>query len=124
MTDNKIIKLNVIVSHLFNIFQDETLTETLYSGETIQDADKTNDNDKLKSFFKEKDAFNSLADNLKQKYRGKYVAIYNEKIADADEDRSKLIERFYNNHGNVVVYINKVDSKRTVYKIHARIRKL
>ena len=102
--------INIVVSRILSVFQDETASKVLYSEETLLDIDEENGNtdNKLSAFYKEKEAFNSLNDRLKQKYRGEYVAIYQGQIVDADKNASNLLRRFHEKYGNVVLYVGKI----------------
>jgi len=45
---------------------------------------------------------------LAQGYEGKWVAVYQGKVVDVDEDETALIERVFRRFGEVPVYIQKV----------------
>lgn len=105
-------------------FDKTTIVPFVRFGNSTNPHEELNTIHRLSIFYKEKEAFKSLNESVKREHRGKYIAIYKGEIVAADEDRSKVIEQFYKAHGNEVVYINKVDSTKTVYKIHTRHRKL
>jgi hypothetical protein len=73
--------------------------------------------DKLSDFRKEKQAFYSMRDKLKKDYAGKYVAIYGEQVVGSDFDKIALAERFYNEYGEVPVYIGKPDKDEPIEEL-------
>ena len=62
-------------------------------------------------FWKEVAAFNSLPQMIIDNYYGKYVAVYQGNIVDADTDEGELALRFYRTFGYVPVYIHKVGTE-------------
>jgi len=55
--------------------------------------------------------------NLLKKYRGKYIAIWNNKVIDSDRDFSRLAARVYKVYGYQTIYMPLVDGKKSVMKI-------
>jgi hypothetical protein len=56
----------------------------------------------------EEEAFLKMHTWLKGKYLGKYVAIYNQELADHNESLDALSDRIYKRFGNTPVWISKV----------------
>lgn len=48
------------------------------------------------------------------KMRGKYVAIVNGEIIDTDEQKVRLVKKMYDTFGNVEMFVDKVESKRSI----------
>jgi len=68
-----------------------------------------------RAFALEEQAFHRMTESDKQKYRGKFVAIYGQKVVDFDDNESTLIGRFFKKYGNVRVYIDRVgDENRDI----------
>ena len=59
-------------------------------------------------FENEREAFWSQYPELLKQYVGQYVAVYQGKMIDHDEDKRRLIQRVYENLGYVPVYIQRV----------------
>jgi len=56
-------------------------------------------------------------DILLKKYKGKYIAILNNKVIGLDRDFSKLAQRIYKKYGYQTIYMPFVDTKEKVVKI-------
>ncbi|HFQ93660.1 MAG TPA: hypothetical protein ENK32_06600 [Anaerolineae bacterium] len=69
------------------------------------------------SFAREVAAFERQRDNLLKQYAGKYVAIYQGKVATSGEEKLALLDQVRQQYGNIVCYIEKVtpNSPRTVH---------
>ena len=66
---------------------------------------------------RERQAYESLRSILEREYMGQYVAIYGGNLVDSDVDKGVLLNRFYNQFGNVAVYIKKVGESERVHKV-------
>ena len=62
-------------------------------------------------FIREKFFFETLSHQDLRDYRGEYVAIHGQRIADRDHDLYALTNRFFSTHGEVPVYIAFVGAK-------------
>jgi len=62
-----------------------------------------------RAFALEEQSFHEMSELDKQNYRGKFVAMYGQKVVDSDDNESELIGRFFKKYGNVRVYIDKVE---------------
>ena len=60
---------------------------------------------------REKDAFLRLYPKLKKKYLGKFVAVYQEKLVDSDQDFGALFERIDTKYSDQFVWIAKVEEQ-------------
>jgi len=56
-------------------------------------------------------------ETLLKKYKGKYIAIFNNKVIGSDKDFSKLAQRVYKKYGYQTIYIPFVDTKEKVVNI-------
>ncbi|GEM_PF-1919196 len=56
-------------------------------------------------------------ETLLEKYKGKYIAIHNNKVIGSDKDFSKLAQRVYKKYGYQTIYMPFVDAKEKVVKI-------
>ena len=56
-------------------------------------------------------------ETLLKKYRGKYIAILNNKVIGSDKDFSKLAQRVYAKYGYQTIYMPFVDIKEKVVKV-------
>lgn len=54
---------------------------------------------------------------LETGYKGKFVAIFRERIVDSDEDNGELAKRVYGKYGYVPIYMGKVQRKRRIVEI-------
>jgi len=73
----------------------------------------------LEAFERERQAFLEAKDSLldNPEFRGKFVAIYEGKIVDQDEDNRELAKRVYRRHGYVPIYIGKVERERRIIEM-------
>lgn len=67
-------------------------------------------------FERERQAFLKIKDSLlrNETYKGKFVAVYGEKVVDVDDDIKKLAKRVYSEYGYVPIYMDKVQRERRV----------
>ena len=63
-------------------------------------------------FQKQKSAFLQIPPLLLTQYSGKWVVSHDGRIADNDHDLQALSRRFFDAHGDVDVYIVKIDHKQ------------
>jgi hypothetical protein len=56
-------------------------------------------------------------DELFEKYKHKFVAIWDESIIDFDEDKIRLAKRVYTKIGYLPIYIQKVEKERQQARI-------
>lgn len=68
-------------------------------------------------FDAEEQAFHQQKEQLLQKYRGQFVALYQGRVVDHAADDEELVERMYNKFGDASFYIAKVDIEPVVYEI-------
>jgi len=61
--------------------------------------------------------FEANRQKLLANYEGKYIAILNEEVVDADDDFSTLAERVYSRYGYKDIYMPKVERKGTILHI-------
>ncbi|WXG39452.1 MAG: DUF5678 domain-containing protein [Candidatus Freyarchaeum deiterrae] len=74
---------------------------------------KENVDTSLQNIEKERLAFEKMQETgLLNKYKGKYVAILNEKVIDSDEDKIRLAKRVYTKYGYLPIYMDKVNGKK------------
>jgi len=71
-----------------------------------------------KRYFEENKA------SLLTKYKGKYVAILNNRVIGSHKDFSKLAQRVYKKHGYQTVYMPFVEVKKKIFKIPSPIIKI
>lgn len=64
-----------------------------------------------KKYFEENKA------SLLKKYKGKYIAILNNRVIGSDKDFSKLAQRVYKKYGYQTVYMPFVEVKKKIFKI-------
>ena len=74
-------------------------------------ADPFPSSEQIGALEKEKFAYLRLHPILKQEYFGRFVAIYNEKLLDVDEDFSALSERVRSRLPNQIVWMSKVEDE-------------
>jgi hypothetical protein len=60
------------------------------------------------TFWNEVRAYASIPNTARERYAGKYVAVYHGDIVDSDAEEVSLVERFYRTFGYVPVLIHKV----------------
>lgn len=85
--------------------------------------DKNNPTTVQNPVEREMQAYESLRPLLEREYLGQFVAIYDGQLVDSDFDKGVLLNRFYNQFGNVTVYIKKVGESERVYKVLTPFRK-
>jgi len=86
---------------------------------------KTNDiksedlliSEEVDDFESAKEYYRKAKEQLLKKYRGKYIAIFNNQVIDSDEDFSKLAQRVYEKLGYRDIYMPRVDLKEEVVRI-------
>ncbi|MCK4354175.1 MAG: cell division protein FtsA [Dehalococcoidia bacterium] len=71
----------------------------------------------VNGFPKARAFFESNHNKLLAKYEGKYIAILNREVIDADDDFSLLAERVYSRYGYKDIYMPKVERKGTILHI-------
>jgi hypothetical protein len=74
----------------------------------------------LEAFEQERQAFERLKPELLRTHRGQWVAVYQEKVVEAGQDRSQVLDSVYDRFGYVPVYIQKVEEQPRVYKLPHR----
>jgi DNA-directed RNA polymerase subunit H (RpoH/RPB5) len=60
-------------------------------------------------FARQKCLFLAIPESEREQYRGQYVASRDGRILDSDEDLRALSHRFFSQHGEVSVYMTKID---------------
>lgn len=65
-------------------------------------------------FLKEKQAFWAMQADLLQRYEGQYVAIYQGKVVDDDQDKVALALRVYQTYGYVPLFVHHVSRQQPV----------
>ena len=84
----------------------------VFLGEDRKRIDSEMEDTKIQELEKEKEAFEKKKNYLLQHgYRGKYVAIHNGTVVDSDDNEINLIRRFFQEFGDVSVYIDRVSEK-------------
>jgi hypothetical protein len=73
--------------------------------------------DALAALEKERAVFLRLKEQLLRSHQGKFVAILNGEVIDADEDDHVLTRRVYAKHGYVPVYVDRVIEQPPVRQI-------
>jgi cell division protein FtsZ len=71
----------------------------------------------IMEFQEAKVFFEANIGKLLDEYEGKYIAILNRKVIDADDDFSLLAERVYSRYGYKDIYLPKVERKGTICHI-------
>ena len=71
----------------------------------------------LAALERERAAFLRLKKQLLRRYRGRFVAILNGEVIDADEDDRALTRRVYAKHGYIPIYVDKVVEELPVRRI-------
>jgi hypothetical protein len=74
----------------------------------------------LEAFEREREAFERLKPELLRTHRGQWVAVYQEKVVEAGQDRSQVLDSVYDRFGYVPVYVQKVEEQPRVYKMPHR----
>ncbi len=74
-------------------------------------------NEALAALEKERAAFLRLKEQLLRTHRGKYVAILDGQVIDADADDRVLTKRVYAEHGYVPIYIDQVTKEAPVRRL-------
>jgi hypothetical protein len=74
----------------------------------------------LEAFKREREAFERLKPELLRTHRGQWVAVYQEKVVEAGQDRSQVLDSVYDRFGYVPVYVQKVEEQPRVYKMPHR----
>jgi hypothetical protein len=74
----------------------------------------------LEAFERERQAFERLKPELLRTHRGQWVAVYQEKVVEAGQDRSQVLDSVYDRFGYVPVYVQKVEEQPRVYKMPHR----
>jgi hypothetical protein len=74
----------------------------------------------LEAFEQERQAFERLKPELLRTHRGQWVAVYQEKVVEAGQDRSQVLDSVYDRFGYVPVYVQKVEEQPRVYKMPHR----
>ncbi len=67
-----------------------------------------------KEYREQKMAFEAIPPLFLSPHRGRFVAVRNGEIMDSDTELAALTNRFFGQHGDVPVYIGKVDEKLKV----------
>ena len=75
---------------------------------------------RLDAFEREQQAFERLKPELLRTHRGQWVAIYQEKVVEAGEDRSQVLDSVYDRFGYVPVYVQLVEEQLRAYKLPHR----
>ena len=56
-------------------------------------------------------------ESLLRKYKGKYVAIFNNKVVGSDKDFSKLAHRIYKKYGYQTIYMPFVEAEKKIVRV-------
>ena len=63
-------------------------------------------------FLRDKQAFWAMQTELLQRYEGQYVAIYQGKVVDSDQDKIALALRVYQTYGYVPIFVHHVSHQK------------
>jgi hypothetical protein len=80
-------------------------------------AAKTLSRSKMELFQLNKLFFDKNKNDLLKKYKNMFVAIWDEKVVDFDEDKIKLARRVYEEIGYLPIYIQKVQKEIPTVRI-------
>lgn len=73
-------------------------------------------------FAREKQAFWAMHEAMLQQYEGQYVAVYEGKVVDSDQDKVALALRIYRTYGYVPIFVHLVSRHaspvRSIYSPH------
>jgi hypothetical protein len=69
---------------------------------------------KNEQFLRDKQAFWAMRTELLQRYEGQYVAIYQGKVVDNDQDKVALALRVYQTYGYVPIFVHQVSRQKPV----------
>lgn len=73
--------------------------------------------DKLITFEKDCEMFETMREELRKQYPGQYVAIYRGKVVDSDPDDGVLIDRFYEKYGNVPFCLGNPEEEEVIEEV-------
>ena len=73
--------------------------------------------DQLQKFEREREAYLRLKPQLLQTHPGRFVAIYQGKVVDVDQDKQALAKRVIERYGNEPVYIQLVAEELRTFEI-------
>lgn len=112
----KIINMNTFLPNMNNLvyFIEPLLTSQKYF-EISSDLFSNKPNN-IEIFEKQELFFEENFNNLLTRYKGKYVAIMNEKVIDYNKDGKKLIKKIYKKYGYVPVYVKKVTTEKKILR--------
>jgi hypothetical protein len=65
-------------------------------------------------FERQKTAFQRIPRSVLRRYKGQYVVAHNGQIVDHDANLTVLGQRFFDSHGDIAVYITRVDKTKPV----------
>ena len=74
----------------------------------------------LEAFERERQAFECLKPDLLRTHQGQWVAIYQEKVVEAGQDRSQVLDSVYDRFGYVPLYVQRIEEQPRVYKLPHR----
>lgn len=78
--------------------------------------------DPKEAVLREKKAFLGMEDRLIKEYSGKFVAILNGEVVEADEDKTNLCLKVWKKYGKVPMYIGKPgEEEKVVHMLSPRI---
>ncbi len=67
------------------------------------------------AFEREVAAFEQMKDTLLEKYRGRYVAIYQGEVVGTSSDKMELVHQMHERFGPVTMYVHQVVEQEPVY---------
>jgi len=113
----KIINMNTFLPNMNNLvyFIEPILTSQKYF-EISSDMFSIKPN-KIEVFERQKIFFEENLNNLLTRYKGKYVAIINEKVVDSNKNEIKLIKKLYRKRGYVPMYIGRVTTEKIILRV-------
>lgn len=113
----KIINMNTFLPNMNNlVYFIEPLSSSQKYFEISSDTFSTKPN-KIEVFERQKIFFEENFNNLLTRYKGKYVAIMNEKVVDSNKNEIRLIKKIYKKYGYVPVYIKKVSNEKLLLRV-------
>jgi PHD/YefM family antitoxin component YafN of YafNO toxin-antitoxin module len=72
--------------------------------------------EKLRTFYEDKEMFQRLLSELLKTHKGKFVAVFHGQIVDVDSDLGTLARRVYKKYGYQPIYMDEVLEEPRVYE--------
>jgi PHD/YefM family antitoxin component YafN of YafNO toxin-antitoxin module len=69
------------------------------------------------AFEREIAAFERMKDELLEKYRGQYVAVYQDEVVGVSSDKLELVRQMHERFGPVTMYVHLVAEQDPVYRM-------